>query len=223
MLFSIQYIYNMLALPLTVRIPTAEELDYRPDIEEILLKRSRANIREGYLLKLNDDTQRFPYRFQSSINIDNDRLWELFLALAATLPDKVSCVYGLYEEESPVTTALLQRQFVLKELERYREELTQDCALEFGLLYQTKDLLIELGVSESKYIRYWGVELERFRLLMQSFRLPAVEGLEFIDEYPKIVTPLRVLRPAAKAPETVIYYLDQAFHIDRTPPEVIFD
>ena len=172
---------------------------------------------------MNEDTLRVPYRFQSNINIDNDRLWELFLALAATLPDKTSCQYGLYEEESPVTTGLLQKQFVLQQLEKYREELTRDCSLEFGLLYQAKDLLIELGVSESKYIRYWGVELERFRLLMRSFQLPAVEGLEFIDEYPKIVIPLRDLMPAAKAPETVIYHLDQAFRIDRTPPDMLID
>ena len=211
----------MLALPITIRIPTDQELDYRPDIDEILHKRRKANIREGYKLQLNE-ARRLPFRFQATINIDNRRLWQLFLALAATLPQKVSCVYGLYEEESE-TTAFLQKQFVLNELEKYREELTQECQLEFGLLFQTKDVLIELSVSESKYIRYWGVELERFRLLMQSFHLPPVEGLEFIDEYPKIVTPLRELIPTAKAPETVVYYLDQAFHIDRRPPDVFFD
>jgi len=211
----------MLALPITIRIPTDQELDYRPDIDEILHKRRKANIREGYKLQLNE-ARRLPFRFQATINIDNRRLWQLFLALAATLPQKVSCVYGLYEEESE-TTAFLQKQFVLNELEKYREELTQECQLEFGLLFQTKEVLIELGVSESKYIRYWGVELERFRLLMQSFHLPPVEGLEFIDEYPKIVTPLRELVPSAKAPETVVYYLDQAFHIDRRAPDVFFD
>jgi len=211
----------MLALPITIRIPTGQELDHRPDIDGILHKRRKANIREGYTLELNE-ARRLPFRFQATINIDNGRLWQLFLALAATLPQKVSCVYGLYEEESE-TTAFLQKAFILNELEKYREELTQECRLEFGLLFQTKDVLLELSVSESKYIRYWGVELERFRLLMQSFQLAPVEGLEFIDEYPKIVTPLRELIPTAKAPETVIYYLDQAFHIDRRPPDVFFD
>lgn len=211
----------MLKLPITIRIPTDDEIAYRPDIEEILQRRRRANIREGYTLEMND-TRRLPYRFQATINIDNSRLWDLFQALAATLPAKVSCVYGLFEEESE-TTALLQKQFVLNELEKYREELTQDCGLQFGLLFQTKEILLELGVSESKYIRYWGAELERFKLLMQSFRLPVVKGLEFIDEYPKIVTPLRELRPAAKAPESVVYYLDQAFHVDRNAPDPYFD
>jgi hypothetical protein len=213
----------MLALPITIRIPTDEEISYRPDYDEIVHKRRRARIQEGYILELNEQgTHRLPYRFQATINVNNDRLWELFQALAATLPAKVSCVYGIYEEESE-TTALLQKQFVLNELEKYRQELTQDCQLEFGLLFQTKDVVIELGVSESKYIRYWGVELERFRLMMESFRLPAVKGLEFIDEYPKVVTPLRELIPTAKAPETVIYYLDQAFHVDRSSPEPYFD
>lgn len=213
----------MLALPITIRIPSDEEISYRPDFDEIVHKRRNATIREGYTLDLNDtNTFRFPYRFQATINIDNNRLWNLFQALTATLPAKVSCVYGLYEDES-ATTDLLQKQFVLNEIEKYREELTQDCQLEFGLLFQTKDVLIELSISESKYIRYLGVELERFKLLMESFRLPYVKWLEFIDEYPKIVTPLRELMPSAKAPESVVYYLDQAFHVDRSGPEPFFD
>ncbi|SFD47985.1 hypothetical protein SAMN05518672_102116 [Chitinophaga sp. CF118] len=211
----------MLELPITVRIPTDQELDYRPDLDEILMKRRKANIREGYMLKMNDNP-RLPFRFQATINIDNSSLWELFQALAATFPSKVSCVYGLHEDES-ATTEQLQKAFVLKELERYESELTQDCQLEFGLLFHNKDVLIELSVSESKYIRYWGVELERFKQLMQSFQLPADDKLEFIDEYPKIVLPLREVKQGSKAPETVIYYLDQAFHIDRSASNALFD
>lgn len=211
----------MLKLPVTVRIPADDELDYRPDIDEILFRRRKAKIVEGYSLVLNQNP-RMPYRFQATVNIDNDRLWALFLTLAETLPGKVSCTYGIYEEDS-MTTPLLQKDFVLKELEKYEEELTQECQLEAGILFQTRDILIELNISASKYIRYWGAELERFRLLMKSFDLPPVEGLEFIDEYPKIVTPLRELDRNAKAPETVLYYLDQAFRVDRTPPEAIFD
>lgn len=219
----LSYLYTMLELPITVRIPSDEEIDYRPDIDEILFKRRKAKIVEGYSLTLNEN-RRLPYRFQAMVNIGNSRLWDLFQALAVTLPDKVSCVYGLYEEDQDhVTTPLLKKQFVLNELEKYREELTQECQLEVGLLFQTKDLLLELGISESKYIRYWGAELERFRQLMQSFNLPLVEELEFIDEYPKIVTPLRDIVRTAKAPETVIYYLDQAFHIDRRAPDPFFD
>lgn len=211
----------MLKLPITVRIPADDELDYRPDIDEILFRRRKAKIIEGYSLEMNENP-RMPYRFQATVNIDNDRLWALFLTLAETLPGQVSCTYGIYEEDS-MTTPLLQKDFVLKELEKYEEELTQECQLEAGILYQKRDILIELNISASKYIRYWGAELERFRLLMKSFDLPLVEGLEFIDEYPKIVTPLRELDRKAKAPETVLYHLDQAFRVDRTPPEPIFD
>jgi hypothetical protein len=211
----------MLKLPITVRIPADGELDYRPDIDEILHRRRKAKIVEGYTLQLNENP-RLPYRFQATINIDNDRLWALFLTLAETLPAKVSCVYGIYEEDS-VTTPLLQKDFVLKELEKYGQELAQECQLEAGMLFQTKDILIELGISASKYIRYWGAELERFRLLMQSYDLPYIAELEFIDEYPRVITPLRELVKGAKAPETVLYYLDQAFRIDRTAPEPFFD
>lgn len=211
----------MLELPLTVRIPTDQELDYRPDLDEILMKRRRANIREGYKLVMNDNP-RLPYRFQATINIDNSSLWELFLELAETLPANVSCVYGLFEDES-VTTMSLKKEFVLRELSRYETELTQDCLLEFGLLFHQKDLLVELNVSESKYIRYWGIELERFKRLMNSFDLPADDKLEFIDEYPKTVLPLREVLPDSKAPETVVYYLDDAFRVDRNASNALFD
>lgn len=211
----------MLELPITVKIPTDQELDYRPDLDEILMKRRRANIREGYTLKMNDNP-RLPYRFLATINIDNSSLWDLFQALAETFPTTLSCVYGLYEEDS-VTTPSLQKQFVLKELDRYEGEFTQDCQLELGLLFHTKDVLIELSITESKYIRYWGIELERFKILMKDYRLPADDTLEFIDEYPKIVVPLRDVRSGAKAPETVIYHLDQAFHIDRSASNAFFD
>jgi len=196
---------STLELPVTVKIPTDQELDYRPDADEIIIRRRRANIREGYLLKMNDNP-RLPYRFQATINIDNSSLWELFLALADTLPSTLSCVYGLFEDES-VTTAMLQKPFVIGELTRYETELTQDCMLEFGLLFHNRDVLLELSVSESKYIRYWGVELERFKRLMDAFELPADDSLEFIDEYPKTVLPLREVIPGSKAPETVVYYL----------------
>ena len=93
----------------------------------------------------------------------------------------------------------------------------------FALLLFISATAVGQSDVESKYIRYWGAELERFRLLMQSFHLPPVEGLEFIDEYPKIVTPLRELVRTEKAQETVLYYLDQAFHIDRTAPDPFFD
>jgi hypothetical protein len=211
----------MLELPLTVRIPTDQELDYRPDLDEILMRRRKANIKEGYRLTMNDNP-RLPYRFLAIINIDNSSLWELFLALAETLPASVNCVYGLFEDES-MTTMSLKKEFVLRELSRYETELTQDCLLEFGLLFLNKDLLIELSVSESKYIRYWGVELERFKRLMVDFDLPADNLLEFIDEYPKTVLPLREVLPGSKAPETVIYYLDEAFKVDRNASNALFD
>src|SRR3954469_20989597 len=118
----------MLELPITVRIPTDQELDYRPDLDEILMKRRRANINEGYKLVMNDNP-RLPYRFQATINIDNSSLWELFLELAEMLPASVSCVYGLFEDES-VTTMPLKKEFILRELSRYEAELTQDCLLE---------------------------------------------------------------------------------------------
>lgn len=211
----------MLELPPTVRVPIAGEMSHRPDMDELLQKRKRARITPGYLIKPNN-TRQLSYRFHAAINVNNSNLWQLFLALAATLPDKISCVYGIHEEEA-ITTDPLQKTFILTELEKYNTELSQDTQLEFGLLYHTKDLLIELSVTDSKYIKYWGVELERFKLIMQSFGLPAIDDLEFIDEYPKVVTSLRMVLPTAKAPESVLYHLNHAFRVEREATHEFWD
>ncbi|GGH78302.1 hypothetical protein HNQ91_003898 [Filimonas zeae] len=205
----------MLELPVTIRVPLPHEMPHREDMEEILQKRKQARIQEGFMYTPND-TQQLPFTFYAAINVNNSRLWEVFAALTALFPDKeLSCVYGLHDEE-PVTTGYFPRAHVLATLEKYRTELTQDAWLEFGLLFHTKETLIELFITESKYIKFWGSDRAALVKLMLDFGIPQVQNLAFIDEYPKISTPLRNFVPTAKHPESVIRGLDSAFEIDRS-------
>lgn len=201
----------MLELPVSIRVPLPEEMPHREDIHELLQKRSKANITEGFVRTPND-TQQLPFRFYAAINVNNSRLWDVFMALTSLLPDEISCVYGLHDEE-PSTTGYFTKDYVLTELQKYRAELSQDGSLEFGLLFHTKDKLVELYVSESKYIKFWGSDTEAFVQLMIEWGIPPKDKLEFIDEYPKIVEPLRKFIPTAQHPETVIRQLNRAFGV----------
>lgn len=203
----------MLQLPVSIRVPHAAEMAHRPDIDELLQKRSRAVIEQGFVLTPNE-TQQLPFKFYAAINVDNKNLWTLFRALTTTLPDEISCVYGSYDEE-PITTGYFTKDYVLQTLERYRNELSQDATLEFGLLFHTKDTLVELFISDSKYIKYWGYDTDAFVQVMLDHGIPSRSKLEFVDEYPKIVEPLRNFIPTAKRPETVLYELNLAFEVTK--------
>lgn len=203
----------MLVLPVTVRVPLPDEISHREDAIELLAKRKAANITQGYTIKPNE-TQQLHFSFYAEININNDKLWQLFLALAGDMPEEVHCVYGLYEDEA-TTTDYFPKQDVLKHLSPFQKELAMDCTLEFGLLYHSKEMLMEVFVPESKYIKFWGNDKAKFLKHMQDFQLKEIPDLAFIDEYPKIVTPLRNIIPSARRPEDVMWSLNRAFGVEQ--------
>ncbi|BAV09452.1 hypothetical protein [Filimonas lacunae] len=202
-------------MPVTIRVPLPEEMAHRVDIEELLARRKLAPIEEGFVYTANE-TQQLPFTFYAAINVNNSRLWEVFTALSQLFPDEeLSCVYGLYEEE-PVTTDYFPKQQVMAQLQKYATELAKDAMLEFGLLLHTKAQLVELFVTESKYIKFWGSDKAAFVQLMLDLGIPQKTKLAFIDEYPKITEPLRRFVPNAQLPQTVVYGLDRAFGVDRS-------
>jgi len=203
----------VLALPPTIKIPSAEELYPREDAVEILAKRAAANITQGFTVHRNK-TILLPYTFLSEININNNKLWDVFIALAGDMPADVCCMYGLYDgEDETTTTGYFNKAEVLGVLNKYRTELTMDATIEFGLIHQSKRLLSEIFISESKYIKFWGTDLQKFLQHMQSFGLQQIDDLAFIDEYPKIVTPLQKFMPNTTRPAEVVRSLNRSFGI----------
>ncbi|HEX5027018.1 MAG TPA: hypothetical protein VFV68_17175 [Agriterribacter sp.] len=202
----------MLQLPVTIRVPLPGEMPDRDDLEALLWKRQKARIEPGYKITLNSITQ-LRYTFQAEINIDNPKLWDLVLALSVLLPEEIYCEYGLHQEEV-VTTAYMPKTKLLAELSKYKQELTQDGFLQFTLLSNTKTELLEIAVTESKYIRFSGSNKENFIQCMQSFDLPEIADLAFIDEYPSITEPLKKFVPTARRPEDVVWSLNRFFGIN---------
>jgi hypothetical protein len=202
----------MLELPITIRVPLPGEMEHRADIDELLARRKKANILQGY--KLTDRVSpKMPYTFQAEININNSILWNLVLSLSELLPEDICCSYGVDGEEV-ITTAYLSKTEILQKLTPYKEELVKDCALEFSLFAHTPEGLTEIIITSFKYIRYSGKNKTTFFDCMQQFQLKEVTDLAFVDEYPKIIEPLKTFLPQSRRPEDVIWSLNRSFGIE---------
>lgn len=199
----------MLELSPAIRFPRPDEIPYSEEVNELLKKRESAKIIEGYKL-LPNNGQDLPFKFYAEININNSRLWSLFLSLAKILPDHVSVIYNLYEEES-ADVPFFPKEEVINALSLYKLELTQDGFLEFGVIFNSPDKLEEIFVPEAKYIRFWGVNESSFRQIMSEFYLKEIPDIDFIDQFPKVVEALYLKNTNAKTPETVISELNALF------------
>ena len=178
-----------LQLPSTIRFPEENEVPMNSSVLERLKESKNANIVPGYVFKPKDDNPDnvdLPFEFYAEINIDNPILWNLIIALCEeTIPENCALIfghtdfeinYGIYENKSEI----------LKYLENYKIELTNDTLLNWGIIYHDDESLIEVFVDESKYLKYWGNDEDKFRKVMDQFNLREIENLEFIDEYPKV-------------------------------------
>lgn len=200
----------MLQSPPTIRLPRPDELPNNPEVFERLKGREQAKIVEGFVLKDNTSHD-LPFKFYAEINIDNSKLWHLFTALSTQLPDEISYIYNLYEEE-PIYSPYVAKKPLLLFLNYYDLELTQDCNLEFGIIFQSADKLVEVFISESKFVKFWGVDEKAFREIMDDFQLSETPDMKFIDEFPKVVEPLTMFNDKAKSSETVIAEFTDLFN-----------
>jgi hypothetical protein len=196
-----------LQLPANIRAPRADEIpSVNPAIVAKLKERETANLVEGYIVKSNS-TGNLPFKFFAEINIDNDRLWSLFKKLADTFPERIGLVYGhIDDKEISYSTTYIDKEEVIRKLEKYERELTQDGYLEFGITYHDEDVLIETYVKKGKYIQYWGMDYAAFEKIMEACSLTYVTDLNFVDEYP-VVT--ETLTDALSTDELIEYFRSQ--------------
>ena len=163
------------------------------------VKISKESLREALVLF----TYLKPYRAKFILSL-------VFIALSAAFPESLHAVYGLNEPDT-ITTGILSKKEVIGKFTEFKTELTQDGNISFGLLQHSSTALVELTVTESKYIKFWGMDKAAFLTCMAGFSIPQRPRLEFIDEYPKVVEPLNKFVPNARKPEEVIKKLNSAF------------
>ncbi len=177
-----------LKLPKTLRFPEENEVPMNSSVLERLRLSKNANIIPGYTFQLKDDNpenEDLNFKFYAEINVDNPKLWNLVNSLAETLPENCALIFGHTDFE--INYGYYENKFViLNFIKNYVTELTQDTLINWGLIYHDEEKLIEIFVDESKFIKYWGIEEEKFREIMDSFELTETKNLEFIDEYPKV-------------------------------------
>lgn len=186
----------MIELPKTIRPARFDEIPNNSTAFERLQMIDNAKIVEGYSFKLkesdNEEHKKLPFKFYSEININNSRLWDLIIALTDLLPDVSSLIIGDSDSE-PNYCDYIAKIDLIENLSKFKTELTKDAFLEWGIIYNDKEVLTEIFVPDSKYIKFWGVDIDGFKTIMTKFDLNQVDDLEFIDEYPNVREPLRFI------------------------------
>lgn len=184
----------MIELPKTIRLARFDEITENSTAFERLQKIDNAKIIEGFTFKLketdNEEHKEIPFKIFSEININNSRLWDLIIALTDLLPEVSSLIIGDSDYE-PNYCDYESKTDLIDRIKKFKTELTEDAFLEWGIIYNDKESLTEIFVPDSKYIRFWGVDIDRFKTIMTQFDLTQIDDMEFIDEYPKVREPLR--------------------------------
>lgn len=177
-----------LELPITLRAPNMDEVPADSEIFERLEERKTANIVEGYILYPKDnnpDHSDLLFNFYAEININNSNLWNLIVSLSKEMPETIAVIFG-HEGSDLNYGDYSNKEKTLNFLSKFSKEIVSDTFIEFGLIYHSEDELIEIFVSESKYIKFWGVYEESFTQIMKDYNLKQIDNIEFVDEYPKV-------------------------------------
>ncbi|MEO7092452.1 MAG: hypothetical protein ABI175_04320 [Polyangiales bacterium] len=171
-----------------IRAPRPDEYPAGTDVAKIDALRAAARIIPGYRLRSETND-----RFFAEVNVDADRLWEAFEALAFVLPEPVSGIVG-FKDDDPMFSEYADKAPVLAALYSFRDELCHDGFLAFGAIHQTATQNEEVFVTSTKYLRVWGADLAAFRETMTRLELAEVPDLAFVDELPVVSESLRVIR-----------------------------
>ena len=183
-----------LELPITLRPPEMNEVPMNSSVMEPLELRKKAKIVEGFKILPKDnnpENEEFAFNFYAEININNSRLWNLILELSKQMPNEISLIFNHSDCETEYGKYSDKKQ-TFEFLAKYKTEIISDTFIEIGMIFHSNSELIEIFVTESKYIKFWGVDQESFLTTMEKFDLKEIEGIEFVDEYPKVRKPLRL-------------------------------
>jgi hypothetical protein len=185
----------MIELPKTIRPARFDEISDDSEANVRLENIANANIVQGYTFKLrkvaSEEEKDIPFLFFSEININNSRLWDLIIALTDLLPDVSSLIIGDTDSE-PNYRDYKTKIDLITRIKKYKTELIEDAFLEWGIIYNNNESFTEIFIPDSKYIKFWGADIDGFKTIMTKFNLNQIDDLEFIDEYPKVRESLRL-------------------------------
>jgi hypothetical protein len=131
--------------------------------------------------------------------------------LSELLPEVCSCLFGTADDEEPQYGVYLEKTKVMDILTSFEKELTQDCFLEFGLIYSTDTEVTEIYVPKTKYVKFWGVDKESFVRIMDTNNIQARDEMNFVDDFPRVTRSLTQFDRKARSTEEVIMALEENF------------
>lgn len=198
---------NTYKLPIGIRVPYFDEYPNGYDVEEINRKRASANIVEGYKLK---EVQGEKFTHFAEINVDVDKLWNLFIGLSDRLISNTA--YGIigFKDEKPNMSNFTEKQRVIEILNRYKFELANDGYIQFGIAYYDESSLNQIFVTNFKYLQVWTSDSKELAETLNKYKILEYESLNFIDEFPVVSEAL-----SAEKISEVRHYSDVIGEIER--------
>jgi hypothetical protein len=175
-----------LVFPPSVRLMRPEEVPVHDDRHSILadvVKAHATTFTTGYVIS---ETGRAEFPAYAEVNVHAPGLWALVCHLSeALLPERAALMIGMKDDRlrhCPYRwkTALLQV------LAPFGEPLSRDGFVQFGLIWQRSGVTDEIFVEPAKYLKVWTTRRAELERVLQAHRLPRVETLAFVDEYPRV-------------------------------------
>jgi len=199
-----QWKQDKLELPKVIRQPGELDVPRTSSMLGPWNKRKTVSLHEGFTYTLNKPDNEINFKFYSEINVNNSNLYHLFISLIETIDGTAQVVFKDHYEED-ITRC--EQKFSVEELKSKFDTLeyyiTNNCSVSIGVVH-FDEALIEVFIDESKYIRYWGSDEERFRRILNGFNIKEYEKLEFVDQYPKIVYALDHIEEDCMSTEELI-------------------
>ena len=179
---------STLVFPDGIRLAHASELP-GPESERVaaLERIQSANIAAGYQI-----TEAVDARFShyAEANVDAPRAWAVFRDLCEALLGHSATLLLGHVDDDPTPVGTVDTAELLALLEPHQYQLMHDGWTQFGLLDQRHGQLNEVFIAPTKHFKVWLCDAGRFRAVMEAHAVPSAGVLEFIDQYPRVTTPL---------------------------------
>jgi len=175
---------KQIIFPKGIRFAKESEMPNSDNKSNLLLSIKNADIKEGYVL-FNSDTDN--YKYYSEINISAPKLWSLFEKLAiAILPESSAPILGHIDDANDELFygSYTSTKKILEVCSNYKNELSNDGFIQFGIIHQVDGKTEEIFVKPTKHLVVWTNKLDEFKSVMNSFDIPEFEKMSFIDQFP---------------------------------------
>jgi hypothetical protein len=179
---------NTLVFPDGVRLARLDEL---PGPEPARIEASEriksANICPGFCAKSSDDAR---FSIYAEANVDAPHIWNVFVSLSKTLlGDNSSLLIGNIDEQLSSVGPFLTSS-LLELLGPHRYQLTNDGLIQFGLIDERHESIVEILLTPTKHFMVWANDENALRTAFTRHGVGEVAKLRFLDEFPRTIESL---------------------------------